>query len=64
MEIYKPMFLCKNEESHDDDLLPFYHSNSELKEIYNLICDSSEEKDDYQVTYSCCICRVKQRIAR
>ena len=50
VEVHKPVFLCKkNEESHNDDLLPFYHSNPELIDIYNLICDDSEDQERHKV---------------
>jgi len=32
-ETVKPVFNCGEEHGHDDDLLPFYHSNTELYKI-------------------------------
>lgn len=45
IEVHKPVFLCKrNEESHDDDLLPFFHSNPELTDIYTIISNNSDDE--------------------
>jgi len=36
------VFDCGEERGHDDDLLPFYHSNPELLEIYKIISSDEE----------------------
>ena len=45
-----PVFQCNNPDSgHDDDLLPFFHSNPELSEIYKIISNSNNEPQQRKV---------------
>lgn len=46
-----PVFQCSVEESgHDDDLLPFFHSNPQLCEIYRFIGSRNEEPPQRKAT--------------
>ena len=45
-EVCVLVFHCNNRESsHDDDLLPFFHSNPELSEIFKIISNNDNEPE-------------------
>ena len=44
LEVHKVVLHCKGgDESHDDDLLPFFHSNPELINIYKTIANNTND---------------------
>ena len=43
LEVHKVVFHCKGGDESHDDLLPFFHSNPELTNIYKTITDSTND---------------------
>ena len=49
-EVCVPVFHCNDRESGHDDLLPFFHSNPELSEIFKIINSSDNEPEQRKVS--------------
>lgn len=50
METHIPVLSCGNEASHDDDLLPFFYSNRDLSQVYQILSINSDEPRKSKLT--------------
>ena len=50
METHVPVLSCGNEASHDDDLLPFFYSNHDLSQVYQILSINSDESRKSKLT--------------